>query len=522
MIEKETVIIIGCGLAALTLADKIRDNKNVIVLTKSSIRNSNSIRAQGGIACVVDPNDNCEKHYMDTIVAGCKFNDEQAVETLVNSGPIVIEQLMNKGFLFDQDSSGKFLLGKEGAHQQRRILHAGGDSTGKRLMDFLINRISGNVTIMEEATAVELIVEDNQCLGVITCNKANEFSTYYANHIVLATGGCGAVYQVTSNDPSVMGDGIALAYRAGAKITDMEFIQFHPTMLCSKGQCYGLVSEAVRGEGAILRLKDGTSIMNGVHPLLDLAPRDIVAREIHRYVKQGKEVFLDISMINDFEHKFPTITSLCEQANISTKDGRIPVAPGAHFCMGGVKTDLLGLTTVKGLYAIGEVANNGVHGANRLASNSLLEGLVYSNLLGNYLMACTNRKVRVSSPASRGNANVKRPPLPTTEEVRAIMSKYVGIERCEKDLLYAKSWIEKFSFQMFTNEQTFTFTLDEHNQINLLTTCWLIVTSALQRTESRGAHYRSDYPVSNDNNWQNKHIEQQNKETIVAMTGVGK
>lgn len=526
IIEKESVIIIGSGLAALTLADRLCNDKNVIILTKSSIDRSNSIKAQGGIAAAIDSQDNWESHFMDTIIAGCKFNDDQAVEILVKKGPSAIEKLIEQGFSFDTDKFGNIQLGKEGAHQHRRILHAGGDATGKKLMEFLFQRLSKNVLTIEGESVVDLIIEDDRCIGVITSNNTSKFSTYYANHVVLASGGCGGVYQVSSNDSTVMGDGLALAYRAGAELSDLEFIQFHPTMLYTNNYCYGLVSEAVRGEGAILRLEDGTSIMKGVHPLGDLAPRDIVAREIHRNLKRGNLVFLDISMIDNFCQKFPTITSICERANIKVENGSIPVAPGAHFFMGGIKTDLLGLTTVKGLYAVGEIANNGVHGANRLASNSLLEGLVFSNLLADYLLACPKRAHHYNHQGLKRNRTQKvMLNLPTVEEVRELMTKYVGIERSHQELLFAKEWIEQFEFHRFNQEHIHFYNKNQMEIINLLTTCWLIITSALQRTESRGGHYRSDYPMTNDSVWKTKHIVRQNKENRigrVSMTGVGK
>lgn len=523
--NKEKIIIIGSGLSALTVADRLCEHKHVIILTKGKIDQSNSSRAQGGVAASVAKDDHWKSHYTDTLEAGCNFNNKKVVTTLVKEGPNYIKQLIERGLVFDRDKEGELLLGKEGAHMRHRILHAGGDATGRILMDFMKKRIKNKVTIVEDESVIDLIIEDNACVGVVTKNEDDHLSCYVSNHVVLATGGCGAVYQVTSNAPTVTGDGLGIAYRAGAQLMDLEFIQFHPTMLYVDNKCYGLVSEAVRGEGAKLITESGKRLMDNVHPMKDLAPRDIVARSIHREMKKGKTVFLDIHMVDDFRLKFPTITSLCEQANISIEDGLIPVAPGAHFLMGGVKTNEFGSTSVPGLYAVGEVACTGVHGANRLASNSLLEGIVFSNFLADHLLTQTD-KLQLIPKCGFNNTtknNIEKLNLPSPKDLRTVMTYYVGIERNLEDLRYAQQWIEQFDFQNLDAKQIRSLPREQIDCINQLTTCWLIITSAIQRTESRGGHFRVDYPEENSA-WQNRHIVRHilEQEREKQMTGVGK
>nr|WP_255639740.1 L-aspartate oxidase [Aquibacillus saliphilus] len=506
-IKSVDIVIIGSGLAALSLADRLSNDKNVIVLTKGKKYNSNSVRAQGGVAASMSEQDDWENHFRDTMVAGCNVNNHEAVELMVRQGPGFITKWIEEGLGFDRDRFGKILLGKEGAHGKRRILHAGGDATGNVVMEFLMNRLQGKVTIVESEMVLDLIVEEGNCCGVITSNDQNRISTFHANHVILATGGCGGLYEVTSNDETVTGDGIALAYRAGAKMVDLEFVQFHPTMLNTTSDIsHGLISEAVRGEGAILITEKGKRVMKDIHPLEDLAPRDIVARVIQSEINNGNKVYLDISMIDNFETKFPTITSICQHATIDVKAKLLPVAPGAHFLMGGIKTNLSGLTTVKGLYAIGEVACTGVHGANRLASNSLLEGIVFSNMLANYLL---NLKEETTLPLvslrATGSVRFKVDQLPTKAEIRRLMTAYVGIERTEQGLVHAKQWIEQFELNSNQKLDITKISKQDVEKINMLTTCKLIIKSALERTESRGAHYRNDFPVA-DNEWINKQI----------------
>ena len=279
---------------------------------------------------------------------------------------------------------GHVKLGLEGAHSEKRIVHGGGDSTGKTVIDFLKNHIN-HVTIMENTIVYDLMISQNRCIGVKGKGKDGNDVQILADHVVIATGGLGQIYSFTSSAETVAGDGIALAYRAGAELADMEFVQFHPTLLSAGGKGVGLVSEAVRGEGARLVTEDGTYFMEGVHPYKDLAPRHVVSQTIYNKLKEGHTVYLDISSLKDFESHFPTVSSICKENGIDIKTGMLPVVPGCHFLMGGIRTDLNGQTNIPGLYAIGEVACTGVHGANRLASNSLLEGLFFGNRLASFI-----------------------------------------------------------------------------------------------------------------------------------------
>ncbi|MBE4908126.1 L-aspartate oxidase [Bacillus luteolus] len=504
--EYTDVLIVGSGIAALNLATKLSEHMNVRIITKSKIENSNSMLAQGGVAAAISPSDHWENHFQDTMSAGCYHNNKAAVKTLVELGPSCIRELMNDGMTFDCDSDGNLVLGLEGAHLQNRILHAGGDSTGKALMNYLFSKLDQKVIVNENEMILDLIIHDEKCVGVTSLNNHNEITSFYANHVVLATGGCGGLYSVTSNDITITGDGIAAAYRAGAEITDMEFIQFHPTMLFKDGKSHGLISEAVRGEGALLVNDKGKYIMEGVHDLKDLAPRDIVSRRIHKEYINGNLVFLDISMIKNFRIKFPTITGICEKAGISLQEGLLPVAPGAHFLMGGIKTNLYGESTINGLYAIGEAACTGVHGANRLASNSLLEGIVFASLLAKRLISAPKQRRRPFLFAKRQRSSSGTSSLPTANEIRNLMSRYAGIERDEKGLIYAKQWIESYlNKDMVNGVLLVNASRSAYTVINMLTTSWLILSSALEREESRGGHYRIDYPVS-DSRWLKRYL----------------
>ena len=501
--EDRDVIIVGSGISALMLADKITAFKNVIILTKSKKDKSNSMLAQGGIAVSISSSDHWYNHFKDTLNAGCNHNDPTATKVLVESGPPSIQKLIDGGMQFDRDIFGELLLGMEGAHGKRRILHAGGDSTGKALVTYLLARLKDRVTIVEDEMVVDLIMIQDHCVGVITIDDHNQFKSYYAEHIVLATGGCGGLYSLTSNDPTITGDGIAVAYRAGAELADMEFVQFHPTMLSINGKGHGLISEAVRGEGARLVDQSGRSIMDGVHVQAELAPRDIIARTINQELSKGNSVFLNISMIKDFHTRFPTITSICEKAGISVAKGFLPVAPGAHFLMGGIKTNINGETSLKGLYAIGEVACTGVHGANRLASNSLLEGIVFSSLLAKKLLEVSDGTKRNYIIQDYNKYPKQSIILPTIQQIQEKMNTFAGIERDEPGLIQLKEWIESY---IGLNSKVKVFIKDEIKIINMLTTSWLIVTSALCRTESRGGHYRNDYPLVDDANWGMKQV----------------
>ncbi|WP_202410144.1 L-aspartate oxidase [Halobacillus litoralis] len=504
MIRTADLIIIGSGVAALQLARQFTADKNVIIITKSSLGHGNSRLAQGGIAAAIGDNDHPFYHFVDSVIAGRSMNNHQATLMMTKEAPQIIRELETDGCAFDYEKKDTLALGKEGAHTQNRIVHGGGDQTGKVLMDYLMQSLPPHVDIFENHYVFELMTnEDGSCFGVKS-KDASGIHEFHAPHTVLATGGCGQLYSSTSNASSVTGDGMALAYQAGAELTDMEFIQFHPTLLYIQKKPVGLISEAVRGEGAVLIDEDGTLIMEDVHPLRDLAPRHVVSQTIYQRRKNGENVYLDIRNVVKFEKRFPHITNLCLQHGVDIEKGRIPVAPGCHFSMGGVKTDMVGRSTVEGLYAIGEVACTGVHGANRLASNSLLEGLVYGKRLANHL----NNRGTPHFPSTE--ANEKRPPLPfrlpSKTEIQERMMEGVGIVRDGEMLFNHLQWLESFLPPSAWREYDLSMlTFEQMTRLFMLQTSWLITRSALDREESRGGHYRSDFPEE-QLDWQNKQI----------------
>lgn len=511
------VIIIGSGLAALTVAYHLRD-KHVKIITKSSWTQSNSMLAQGGIAAAVANNDSWKNHFEDTIAAGCYHNNVKNVEYLVQEGPRELNNWIQRGVKFDCDTKGQLLLGKEGAHSHHRIIHAGGDATGKELTSFLFYQSKPYVQIVENEIAIDLIIEQNCCQGVNTKNRQGEINSYFASHVIIASGGCGAVYGQTSNTDVITGDGIAMAFRAGAELADMEFVQFHPTMLHINGKCVGLISEAVRGEGASLVTQNGEEFMHTIHHQGDLAPRDVVSRAIFDEMKKGNQVFLDISSINNFNSRFPTITALCKQYDINLASGKIPVAPGMHFLMGGIKTNENGETNIQRLFAVGEAACTGVHGANRLASNSLLEGLVFGKRIANYISSISPEVPQSRTIKNTAEQVNEKPKLPTKKQIQEVMTTYVGIQRTNTGLQFAIKWFEKYREQIsFQNINVKIFTINEIEVINMLTIGWIIATSAFKRTESRGGHYRIDYPERNDHYWQRKQVMITKSEMFVGV-----
>lgn len=503
--EHSDVLIIGSGLAALQLSKNLRNDMNVIILTKSNVRESNSYLAQGGVAAAMGEKDSSYQHYIDTLEAGRFHNDHGLVLEMVEEAPSLINDLHHTGCPFDKKDKGEFMLGREGAHSENRIVHCGGDATGKTMIDFFYKELNRNVSIIENITIYELIIQNNRCVGVKGKFINGATKAYYAHHVVLATGGCGQLYSYTSNAKTVTGDGIALAYKAGAEICDMEFIQFHPTLLKVDGKGTGLISEAVRGEGGRLVTKDGKRIMEGVHPLLDLAPRHLVSKRIYECTNKGIDIFLDISSIEDFEKKFPTVTELCRKNKIDPSMGFIPVVPGCHFLMGGIKTDGYGRSSIDGLYAIGEVACTGVHGANRLASNSLLEALFLGKKLAEWMNEAKCKQV-VFSLEKDDKISPHGLRLPAIHKLKTNMMNAVGIVRNGQSLSKQKRWLEKFHVSKWLEADFEDLPAEEITTAFMLITAWLITDSALRRTESRGGHFREDYPVENDRTWRGKQV----------------
>ncbi|WP_445487348.1 L-aspartate oxidase [Niallia sp. 03133] len=489
------VLIIGSGIASLQLAKLISNDLNVIILTKSKIFHSNSNLAQGGIAATISVTDDFKKHGLDTIEAGRFHNNAEVVKRITKKAPELIHQLIEDGCAFDRDQNGNLQLGMEGAHSEKRIVHGGGDATGKRVVEFLGNSLGRNVTVVENFFVHELLQNHKkECIGVKGTYPNGKISCFFAAHTVVATGGCGQIYSLTSSEYTITGDGIALAYMTGAAVTDMEFMQFHPTLLSIDGKTVGLISEAVRGEGARLITEQGDFIMKNVHPYKDLAPRHIVSQTIYSYLKNGEKIYLDISCINDFQQRFPSITKMCIENGIDLSEKRIPVAPGSHFLMGGIEADLMGRTNINGLYAIGEAACTGFHGANRLASNSLLEGL----FMGNQLAQFINRAVYKPSSyfiKEKEVLNDDKPiMLPNANEIKERMMDNVGIVREENSLRKHLEWLENYDIPNLLSINLSYMSPSDKEKVFMLIISWLITKSALARTESRGGHFREDYP----------------------------
>ncbi|OSM04860.1 L-aspartate oxidase [Magnetofaba australis] len=517
-------LIIGGGMAGLDLALRLAEHGETAILTKAPAGESNSMYAQGGIAAVMDPEDSAILHYEDTMTAGAGLNNPESVRFVVENGPRVIQHLIDLGAPFDKTEQG-YHLTREGGHSRRRVIHAR-DATGRRVMETLMARIDEhpNIKVYENHVAIDVITahklgryqpgRQDQCLGAYALNSASgEIITFQANHTILATGGAGKVYLYTSNPDTATGDGVAMAYRAGCQVANMEFIQFHPTCLFHPQAKSFLVSEAVRGEGGHLLLKNGDRFMQRHHERAELAPRDIVARAIDFEMKRtGDEcVYLDISHkgAEFVKDHFPTIYEKCLSYGIDMTREPIPVVPAAHYTCGGVVTDQSGRTAIGNLYAIGEVAHTGLHGANRLASNSLLECLVFAE------SAYHDIVTRLDAT----NADDAAPLLPLWDsydvghceeavmiahnwnEIRRFMWDYVGIVRSNHRLARARRRSELINQEINEYYWNCAITRDLIELRNLAQVASLIIRSALHRKESRGLHYTTNYPERNDANW---------------------
>lgn len=489
------VCIIGGGAAGLMLAHSLPQSLSVVVLTKEDPFSSNTALAQGGIAASIGPGDQTADHAADTRSAAANHAAPDRVEFLVQEGKTLMESLLSQGLPFDADPAGSPMLGQEAAHSARRILHAGGDQTGKMLLQYLRIKTENHIKLMPFHTVLELATNKGECIGICVEDAFGKRSVIQAHHTVLATGGIGKLYSQTSNSPVATGDGLSLAFHAGAILEDLEFVQFHPTVFTLKGKSCGLISEAVRGEGAYLVDSVGKRIMEGVHPSMELAPRDIVARAIEWHWQQKGPVFLDARHIQDFHAKFPSIHKNLGTHLIAPEKQVIPVRPGAHFHMGGVRTNEWGETNISRLYAIGEIASTGVHGANRLASNSLLESLVFAKRLATRIQTYgfTYQESRFAL-----HMPTKEFSLPANLQLR--MTQQVGILR-EVDALrkFTSDFpLVRFDLHHYSGQQI--------KEIHRYTASSLIAEAALYRDESRGAHYRSDAPRPSEQ-WTGKTVE---------------
>lgn len=507
-------LIIGSGIAALRAAPEVAGRGDVLILTKAEPDEGNTGHAQGGIAAAVGPGDTPDLHAKDTMAAGAGLCDERAVRVLVEDGPRFVRELMSWGVQFDLGPGGEPALAMEGAHSARRVLHAH-DATGREIGRVLWTRASGlpGLTTYDHARVVDLIIEDGRCVGARFLAADGALSVARAHVVLLATGGAGQVYRETTNPHVATGDGVAMAYRAGAAVIDLEFVQFHPTALMVPGQPRFLLSEALRGEGARLVNADGEAFMERYDPAGDLAPRDRVSRAIVREsTRTGRPVYLSLERLDpDFVHeRFPLISDACRRAGLDLARDRVPVGPAAHYVMGGVQTDLDGRTTIPGLYAAGEVACTGVHGANRLASNSLLEGLVFGARAG-----CAMREQQRAGGAGVPGANTRPSPaaegqnaaraLADAAELSTVLWQDVGLFRDREGLTRALEVFEP-AWQALERRLRAGQPLApaEWRTASIITVGRLIARAALRREESRGGHYRSDFPDRDDINWKRR------------------
>ena len=505
---KADYLVIGSGIAGLSFALKACKIGTVSLITKKKLFDSATGKAQGGIACVIDKNDTFDEHIQDTLVAGDGLCNKKIVDIAVKSAPDRIKELINMGMKFAKQeyNSFEFELGLEGGHSKRRILHAG-DITGEEIEKVLVENIrrAKNVNIYEYNMAIDLIIDENKkCCGayVYDVNKSI-VETFLAKVVVLACGGIGKVFLYTSNPDIATGDGIAMAYRAGADISNMEFIQFHPTCLYHPAAKSFLISEAVRGEGAILKNQKGEPFMQKYHKLKDLAPRDIVSRAIDTELKKSgdKFVYLDIRHRGKefIVKRFPNIYKKCLSYSIDMAKDMVPVVPAAHYCCGGIKVDEYGQTSITNLFAIGENACNGLQGANRLASNSLLEGLVFAQfvyqkskeMLPN-IKINENIKIFINKSTGNGDSTIM---LHNWEEVRRLMSNYVGIVRTDERLLMAQKRLNIIKEEVKKHFRDFKVSMELLEIKNIVDVAEIIIKSAMTRKESRGAHYTTSYPI---------------------------
>ncbi len=509
-------LVIGSGIAGLRAAIEAAQTCNVTIACKGSLKDSNTWKAQGGIASVLEEADTFEAHIKDTLKTGCGLCNEEIVDLVVRGGPELIKQLLTWGTEFDL-IDGRVAATFEGGHSYPRVAHAHGDETGRMIAEALIRKVKENprIRILENFYSIDLLTNGengNSCTGIIGLDKAKGTQIIWAINTILATGGAGRIYRETTNPDVATGDGIAMAYRAGAVLRDLEFVQFHPTTLYIAGATRALISETLRGEGAILVDNQGRKFMKEYHESAELAPRDVVSRAILSQMRktEATHVYLDVRHFGKkfFNERFPFISELLESFDIDINHDLIPVRPSAHYMIGGVKTDSSARTSVENLYACGEIASTGLHGANRLGSNSLLEGLVFGKIAGN--LAAQDINARTASQ-KHPLINYQIPQSGRTRldtddvrnSLRSLMWRNVGITRTEQPLLEAQEIIR--FWQRYVMDKVFD-TPEGWECQNMLTASLLMAQAAQKRCESRGVHYRMDYSQTDDKNF-NKHIE---------------
>jgi len=501
-------LVIGSGIAGLNFALLAAEHGRVVVVTKKKLSDTNTNWAQGGVAAVLAADDSFEQHVADTLTAGDGLCDRDVVELCVGEGPAMVQRLLDVGVRLARDDHGNFDLGREGAHTRHRVVHWE-DVTGREIQRALIEAVGKhpNITVLDSHIAVDLLSMakyggDPACFGAyILDRRTGMVETWCARATVLATGGTGKVYIYTSNPDVATGDGIAMAYRIGAACGDLEFVQFHPTVLYHPMAGSFLISEALRGEGGVLKLASGETFMEHYHPMKSLASRDIVARAIDNELKKSGAdcVFLDMTHLDPafVRSRFPNIYERCLSLGIDITKQPIPVVPAAHYMSGGIKADHDGATTIRGLYAIGECAFTGLHGANRLASNSLLEGMVFSTRAASAVREVPRVRPAHVQPWSSGNATDSNDAIVVTlnwDEIRRFMWSYVGIVRSDKRLERARHRIDILRDEIREYYNDFKITSDLVELRNLALVAHLIIESARRRKESRGLHFTLDYP----------------------------
>jgi L-aspartate oxidase len=506
--ESSDFIIVGGGIAGLRAASALASAGRVVILTKADPTESNTGYAQGGIAAAMGPGDSVDLHVADTLNAGAGLCDESAVRVLVGEGPRYVGELIEWGARFDRAPSGDLVFGLEAAHSVHRILHAG-DATGREISRAMWERVAGLPTVVtgNHALVTDVVVADGRAAGVRYFDEDGRLRVVRGTRVLLATGGAGQVFRETTNPAVATGDGIALAYRAGARVADLEFVQFHPTALSLSGAPRFLISEALRGEGARLVNASGEPFMHRYDRAGDLAARDVVARGIVREIDAtGSPVFLTLRHL-DAVHvraRFPTIADMCAKVGIDIANDLIPVGPAAHYMMGGIDTDEWGRTSVPGLFAAGETACTGVHGANRLASNSLLEGLVFGARAGAAMQldpcAATLKSDRVL--VAPGQAPPIEPEFLEVDSIRDLMWRSAGLFRTRERLSEAATRLERACVAAQHDVAGSAATeMAAWRRLNLSTVALLIARAALRREESRGGHFRADFPTRDDLHW---------------------
>ncbi|MCC6507469.1 MAG: L-aspartate oxidase [Pirellulaceae bacterium] len=502
------VLIIGGGLAGLRAANEMQPGVRCLVVTKDAIQESNSNYAQGGIASVWDPEDRFEDHVRDTLTAGGSLCDPVIVDTVVREAPQRVLELIQWGTRFDEHD-GELMLGREGGHSHQRIVHALGDATGREVMRAVIERTraSGRVTIWEQTFTIDLLTEDGVCRGALVARADGQPVLLWAKQTILCSGGCGQIYRESTNPRVATGDGHALAYRAGAELRDMEFMQFHPTVLYIAGSSRTLITEATRGAGAHLIDVHGYRFMQDYDQRLELAPRDIVSQSIVTQMEKTQHscVYLSLQHLDPVKvrEEFPGFAQACRKFDLDITRDRIPVRPGAHYMIGGVVVDMDGRTSVDGLWAAGEVTSTGLHGANRLASNSLLEGLVFGARVGQMAsQAAAKMPDDFRVPKLNNEPTVVDGQTLDISDIRnalqSLMWRLVGVQRRADRLEEALGAIQSYSRYVLT----YNFQSEAGWELqNMITVAHLMAQAALARTESRGTHLRTDYPKLDEANW---------------------